>query len=601
MKREKRKQSIFLQVAILFLISIVATGIFTYVSENYICDVSVKQQTQVQAEKIANEAKMALKEYPAYAWLVRYWYTHADTMDIEYDAEFDGDSLTSQKVRLFTQRHPDLQLRYMNEEQCRALSAEDKQLYAEIAYSWLISRIDQIKQSYNVSYLFCVIAKEPFDQQFFLFSGAEHGAVRGTGYEDAYILGHTVSVNKSQTEAMRSASKYYGHLADAGKYVDYYTLIWSFDGNNVMIGLTYAVPELESDVQAQTRLGATIAWINQLLLSVICMALLLYFILRPLKRVQFHIRNYKETKESEPVIAGLESIRSRNEIGRLADDVSEMVREIDAHIEQLTAITAEKERIGTELALATRIQEDMLPNIFPAFPDRHEFDIYAAMDPAKEVGGDFYDFFLIDEDHLCMVMADVSGKGVPAALFMMASKIILADSALMGKSPAQILTDTNAMICPNNREEMFVTVWLGILEISTGRLTAANAGHEYPVIKQADGGFALFKDKHGFVIGGMDGFKYKEYEIMLHPGDKIFLYTDGVPEATNANQELFGVDRMLSALNSDVNASPEQILKNVRAAVDGFVSGAEQFDDLTMLCLEYKGTAVLEEENSHDS
>ena len=246
-------------------------------------------------------------------------------------------------------------------------------------------------------------------------------------------------------------------------------------------------------------------------------------------------------------------------------------------------------RIESELNLASSIQADMLPNIYPAFPDRPEFDIYATMNPAKEVGGDFYDFFLVDDDHLCMVMADVSGKGVPAALFMMASKIILANNAMMGKSPAQILTDTNAAICSNNREEMFVTVWLGILEISTGKLTAANAGHEYPAIKYANGGFELLKDKHGFVIGGMEGLKYKEYELTLEPGSKIFLYTDGVPEATDSESRMFGTERMLAALNSDGTASPENTLKNIRAAVDGFVKDAEQFDDLTMLCAEYKG------------
>ncbi len=246
-------------------------------------------------------------------------------------------------------------------------------------------------------------------------------------------------------------------------------------------------------------------------------------------------------------------------------------------------------RIEYELNLATRIQADMLPNIFPPFPDRTEFDIYAGMDPAKEVGGDFYDYLLIDDDHLFMTIADVSGKGVPAALFMMASKIILANNAMTGKSPAQILTDANNAICVGNKEEMFVTVWAGILEISTGKLTAANAGHEYPVIKKPDGSFELFKDKHGFVLGGIEGSVYKEYEITLKPGSKLFLYTDGVPEATDADGDLFGIDRMLAALNLSPDGEPESLLKNVRKAVDGFVKDAEQFDDLTMLCLEYKG------------
>ena len=281
--------------------------------------------------------------------------------------------------------------------------------------------------------------------------------------------------------------------------------------------------------------------------------------------------------------------RTGDEIEVLAESFAMLSGKTVQYISEVERVTAEKERIGAELSLATRIQADMLPSIFPAFPDRTEFDIYAAMDPAKEVGGDFYDYFLIDDDHLCMFIADVSGKGIPAALFMMASMIILANNAQMGKSPAQILTDTNAAICSNNREEMFVTVWLGILEISTGKLIAANAGHEYPAILRPDGKFELYKDKHGFVIGGMDGAKYKEYELQLEPGARVFVYTDGVPEATNDENELFGTERMLEALNTAQDAAPREILESVRAAVDDFVEAAEQFDDLTMLCLEYKG------------
>ena len=270
--------------------------------------------------------------------------------------------------------------------------------------------------------------------------------------------------------------------------------------------------------------------------------------------------------------------------------MADMERDLAAHEEQLTRITAEKERIGTELRMASAIQAAMLPHIFPPFPERREFDLYASMDPAKEVGGDFYDFFLIDSDHLCLVMADVSGKGVPAALFMMISKVILQSCAMLGRSAGEILTKTNEAICSNNQTQMFVTVWLGILEISTGKITCANAGHEYPAIKRADGDYALYKDRHGFVIGGMAGMKYKEYELQLNPGDKLFVYTDGVPEATNARKELFGTDRMLAALNAMRSAAPTDTLKGVRRAVDAFVQDAEQFDDLTMLCLEYKGT-----------
>ena len=281
--------------------------------------------------------------------------------------------------------------------------------------------------------------------------------------------------------------------------------------------------------------------------------------------------------------------RTKDEIEALAQSFADLSAKTIQYISQIEKVTAEKERIGTELALATRIQADMLPNIYPAFPERAEFDIYASMNPAKEVGGDFYDFFLVDEDHLCVFIADVSGKGVPAALFMMASMIILANNAQMGKTPAQILKDTNLAICANNREEMFVTVWLGILEISTGKLTAANAGHEYPVIKKPNGKYELLKDKHGFVIGAMNGAQYEEYEVKLEPGSILFLYTDGVPEATSADKELFGNDRMLDALNNISSSSPKDVLQGVNAAVEEFVKEAEQFDDITMLCVEYIG------------
>ena len=284
-----------------------------------------------------------------------------------------------------------------------------------------------------------------------------------------------------------------------------------------------------------------------------------------------------------------DSYRTGDEVEELAQSFAELSHKTVTYMDEVVRVTAEKERIGTELSLATDIQAAMLPHIFPAFPNRPEFDIYASMDPAKEVGGDFYDYFLVDENRLCMLIADVSGKGVPAALFMMASKIILQSVAMLGSSPAEILAKTNEALCSNNEAEMFVTVWLGILDITSGKVVAANAGHEYPVLKDPDGSYELYKDKHGFVLGAMPGMKYKEYEFTLKPGSKIFVYTDGVPEATDANNELFGTERMVAALNEKPDAKPEEVLNNMRDAVNRFVKDAEQFDDLTMLCLEYTG------------
>lgn len=282
-------------------------------------------------------------------------------------------------------------------------------------------------------------------------------------------------------------------------------------------------------------------------------------------------------------------VHTGDEIENLALTVKDMERDLQDHEQNLTRIAAEKQRISTELALANKIQADMLPNIFPAFPDRDEFNIYASMTPAKEVGGDFYDFFFIDHDRLAMVIADVSGKGIPAAMFMVMAKGIIETQCMSGKTPAEILADVNKMICAKNHEKMFVTVWLGILDLRSGELTAANAGHEYPVIKEPDSDFEVMHDKHGFVIGGFKRMKYEDYIIKMKPGSKLFVYTDGVTEATDADDRLFGVERTVLSLNKAKNASPQTLLETVDADVREFAGDAEQFDDLTMMCVEYYG------------
>jgi phosphoserine phosphatase RsbU/P len=285
------------------------------------------------------------------------------------------------------------------------------------------------------------------------------------------------------------------------------------------------------------------------------------------------------------------NINSETEIGDLATSFNKMGIELKSYIEQLSNIMSEKERIAAELNIATQIQADMLPSIFPPFPDISEFDLIASMHPAKEVGGDFYDFYMVDDDHLCCVIADVSGKGVPAALFMVIAKTLIKNQALLGGTPSEILSNVNKQLCSNNKSDMFVTVWLGILQLSTGILTAANAGHEFPAICRKDGNYELFVDKHDFVLGGMESIKYHEYALQLNKGDRIFVYTDGVPEATNLQNEMYTTDRMLEVLNSNKDTYNETILQKVSDSIMNFVNGAAQFDDITMLNLIYHGKA----------
>ena len=289
--------------------------------------------------------------------------------------------------------------------------------------------------------------------------------------------------------------------------------------------------------------------------------------------------------------AFVSGIHTGDELEALAHSIEEMDRSLKHYVRENTAITAERERLNTELELAGSIQMDMLPCDFPPFPERSEFDLYASMNPAKEVGGDFYDFFLVDEDHLALVIADVSGKGIPGALFMMMVKIMVQNCVLAGLSPKQVMEQVNEQIAENNSESMFVTVWLGILDIPSGKLTAVNAGHEYPIFKKPGGCYELIKDKHGLAVGTMEGIRYREYEMQFEPGSSLFVYSDGLPEANNRAEELFGMARTVAALNENPDLSPEETLCAVERAVDTFVGDAPQFDDLTMLCFAYHGAA----------
>lgn len=367
------------------------------------------------------------------------------------------------------------------------------------------------------------------------------------------------------------------------------TLVPIMDSNDDVAGLLCIQRPINEIYKARIPYLITIV-ISTIVLVLLASAFAVFFmkkqLIGPIRKVSFEATRFaQENKKGEE----LGDISSFEELANLAKSIDTMETDMVNYMENLTVITAEKERIGTELALASDIQTGSIPNTFPAFPDRTDFDIFASMDPAKEVGGDFYNFFLVDNDHLAMVIGDVSGKGVPAALFMMVSNILASVRTQTGGNPAQILEFVNDKICESNKLDMFVTIWLGILELSTGKLIASNAGHEYPAIMHAGGSFELFKDKHGIVVGGMEGVRYTDYEIQLSPGDKIFVYTDGVPEATDGDNNMFGVDRMLSALNLELDASPEKVLGNVRSAVDAFVKDAQQFDDLTMLCMQYKG------------
>ena len=356
-----------------------------------------------------------------------------------------------------------------------------------------------------------------------------------------------------------------------------------------------AYVELDLDLtEIQRSLILLVSAIALFIICILILALEVYFyfskreVMEPILQLTEATSNVVDQLKNDEELKPLK-IRTNDEIEDLARSFEDMEKNLRKYIKENDEITTERERIKTELNLAANIQADMLIKHFPPFPNRKDFNIYASMNPAKEVGGDFYDFFLIDESHLALVIADVSGKGVPASLFMMRSMLMIESLTTQTRSPAQILGTLNSMISENNASKMFVTVWLAILDLKTGKLTASNAGHEYPIIKKPGEKFELYKDKHCFIVGGKKKMTYKEYEMDLEPGTVIFVYTDGVPEAKNAENKMYGLDATVDALNKEVDADVETLVKNVQDSVSDFVKDAEQFDDLTALCIEYCG------------
>ncbi len=316
-------------------------------------------------------------------------------------------------------------------------------------------------------------------------------------------------------------------------------------------------------------------------------------IIDPINSLAGAARNYTEISKVEKsvkteVFKDL-AIHTEDEIEELWETMVDMEDDVSDAMDQIRNVTAKQERINTELDLAKRIQASALPTGFKEISEKERFDLFASMSPAKEVGGDFYDFFMIDDDHLAILIADVSGKGVPAALFMMVSKSILKSRAMNGGTPAEILQSVNEGLCEDGINDMFVTVWVGIITISTGEVIASNAGHEYPFITDEEGNFRIFKDPHGIVVGAMEGVRFKDYSFTLPKGGSIFVYTDGVAEAQNEKEKFFGTERILENLNKKRDTSPEEIISSMKSAVDEYAGNMEQFDDITMQCLRYNG------------
>jgi len=468
-----------------------------------------------------------------------------------------------------------------------------------------LAQMNMYKENSRVSYIYLVYypdEADPGDMRYVLYANTD--ADRADGVEDSVI---NSPCGEEYTENMWRG--FYEAQFGGRDEIRFLENVTHINGSEVLM-LTAIAPVYDREGNAVCVIGGdifadiVIGHTRSYLLSVTFYAIIVLavgflgffllgrrFILKPLADITKSTGEFVDavgrTEAPEDLTYGVVDVRDNTELRDLSRQLAHMMATTKDYMVNLKTVTAEKERIGAELSVAAQIQADMLPRTFPPFPDKESFDLYATMTPAKEIGGDFYDFFFADEDHLVLVMADVSGKGVPAALFMMIARTLIKNRAQseMSLSPSAILADVNGQLCESNEEDMFVTVWLGILDITTGKGMAVNAGHEHPAVRRAGGNFELVKYRHSPAVAVMEGMKFREHEFQLDPGDTLYIYTDGVPEATNAENELFGEERLLAALNREPDADPEKLLQNMREAIDAFVADTPPFDDTTMLAI----------------
>lgn len=468
------------------------------------------------------------------------------------------------------------------------------------AYDELFSMFNNVKATTSgLSYLYLMV---PYEDHFVYVIDAytdqddmdnisAFGSVFEYGETEYHYLLPDVKAKSASTQVV------YGADVGYGKSISVWAPVFDKNGEvAAMVEGDYVLTDVENEINGYVVKLLFFIVMALIVIAVIMVRVIDTSVASPIIALTKYIDSYEKGNLTlEPV-----TFKDDNEIKWLSDSFSNMIGKIELYITDIKNITAEKERIGAELNVATKIQADMLPCIFPVFPEYEEFDIFAVMNPAKEVGGDFYDLFMVDERHLAIVMADVSGKGVPAALFMVIGKTLIKDHTLPGKDLGDVFSEVNNLLCESNNEGLFITAFEGVLDLVTGEFRYVNAGHEVPFICKKGENFQPYKIRAGFVLAGMEGMRYKCGSMQLEPGDKVFQYTDGVTEATNKDNELYGMQRLEKILCENKDRSPSELLPRIKEDIDAFVGEAPQFDDITMLCLEFKDWMQKDVQKSQD-
>ena len=593
LNRKYGLMSEFILLFVLFiLITIEFSVVMTYLEQNrryhdlYMGELADINDYLVRALEADGEEFYELKQFhKEHMDQLKIPYKYPDNADAEYEA-FQTAFAEQYPGKLFGR---DVTFAGLNDE-CRLL-------YARYKYITWLNIFDRIRAAHDLRYVYFIYpTEEELNMCYMLDDPKEEEVIDGVTY---LKMGITVYEDPSIHAAMWEAANTLKNPAEMDIMDNAQGYVYSYPSPVVYNGELLGVVATELNVSfirgfilSSVRRLATVSIFVLGICSLLMLFAIKHLVLDRIILLEGFVRTY--SREKDPSLAGAitkASAGKRDEIGSLAGEFSGMITALDTYMNDLQSITAEKERISIELTVAKDIQASMLPRIFPAFPDVDEFEMFASMEPAKEVGGDFYDFFMIDEYHVALVVADVSGKGVPAALFMAISKSMIRDKTLDSRDcsdPASVLMHVNNQLCKENDTELFVTVWLGILDIRSGLLVFSDAGHEYPVLAKAGGEIGLLKAvKKKPPVATIENIGYVNTEYMMEVGDLLFLYTDGVPEATNANDELYGMDRLMEFVREKRDMDPMELLPAVRKNVDSFVGSAPQFDDLTMLAIRF--------------
>ena len=597
-KKETKKRKLLMQIIPPLMVAVFATVIICGIITIVLSVRLITKTNRSSAISAAGYIEDSLEGYEYLDDMFLYWEENIDNMDLTLDSGRAEREKTNEFFSALT-GSDSTESYEMASFDYEELDESTLKLYHELIFMEIELLFDSVKKNYHPEYIYLVVQPEGFEENDvqIMFAGKTNDEVRGYEPSDIYMPGIKMTLNRHDYSKLFKALNTgtvqekreisFGISGvEQGRY--HYFIPITYNGEILgAIGVCYSF----RDVLSTIGKGLIFGELCMIAIFTICTFFIIHVVkkkaIEPIKQIESALTIFGEDMDSDRLSENLSKINTKNELGRLSTYLSGLGVALVNYLNNATEMAAREQKIESELSLAKRIQSGALSRDFDSLPAEWKLELHAFMQPAKEVGGDFYSFVKIDDDHLALAVADVSGKGVPASLFMMISKVLLENDIFYSDNPALILSSVNDKLLKSNAADMFVTVWLGILEISTGILKTANAGHEYPVIKRKDGRTEVIKDKHGLVMGSMEGLKYYEEEIKLERGDAIIVYTDGVPEATDPDDAMYGMDRLTACVERCSFETPNDCIEEIRDDIKEFIKGAEQFDDITLMVLKY--------------